>query len=326
MSTDYTLAHGAHATPEDGRCAMEWVSYLAGEPHSDRPACVSPVLRAFCVAFNDWLPKTARQRLRPYLTRTIGTVDDGLDEARAWMAMDWLIRVHTPAWLDLADMNEAAWRLVSLPPILDAASLDGALGAMESARRDARAALAAARRASRSPASPVPRIAERSARKTAGASAQAALWALGRVPVGEIAGDRARDAARAAAGDAAAAVSRRARVGPKRAAAKGAAGAALAPTLSAIGASALALLDRMLPTESLAPAPTGDTSMQGAYGFIRDKELTLSVEVVPPERRPLESEDQIISARLEAAGRARATTVVEADLPDHRVRVPSDEE
>jgi hypothetical protein len=263
MSTDYTLAHGAHATPEDGRCAMEWVSYLAGEPHSDRPACVSPVLRAFCVAFNDWLPSTARQRLRPYLTRTIGTVDDGLDEARAWMAIDWLIRVHTPAWLDLAGMNEAAWRLVSLQPILDPASLDGALGAMELARRDARAAVAEARGASRSPASPVARIAERSARKTAWGSAQAALWALGRVPVGEIAGTRARAAARAAAGDAAAAVSRRARAGPERAA-KDAVGAALALALSAIADSAFALLDRMLPTESLAPAPTGETRLHGA--------------------------------------------------------------
>jgi hypothetical protein len=31
MSTDYTLAHRPHANPDDGRCAMQWVSYLAGE-------------------------------------------------------------------------------------------------------------------------------------------------------------------------------------------------------------------------------------------------------------------------------------------------------
>ena len=37
MYSDYTLAYGTHATPEDGRCAMEWVSHLAGEPHSDQP-------------------------------------------------------------------------------------------------------------------------------------------------------------------------------------------------------------------------------------------------------------------------------------------------
>jgi hypothetical protein len=82
MSTDYMLAYGTHAKPDDGRCAMEWVSYLAGEPHSDQPACVSPVLRAFCTTLNDHLEDGPRQRLRPYLVRTIGTADDGLDEAR----------------------------------------------------------------------------------------------------------------------------------------------------------------------------------------------------------------------------------------------------
>ena len=53
MSSDYTLAYGTHANPDDGRCAMEWVSHLAGEPHSDQPKCVSPVLRAICIALND---------------------------------------------------------------------------------------------------------------------------------------------------------------------------------------------------------------------------------------------------------------------------------
>ena len=43
MSNDYALAYGTHASPLDGRCAMEWVSYLAGEAHSDEPTCVSPV-------------------------------------------------------------------------------------------------------------------------------------------------------------------------------------------------------------------------------------------------------------------------------------------
>ena len=54
--TKYFLARGAHATPEEGRCAMEFVAYLAGEPHSDQPKCVSPVLRRYCIALNDRLP------------------------------------------------------------------------------------------------------------------------------------------------------------------------------------------------------------------------------------------------------------------------------
>ncbi|MGH2882941.1 MAG: hypothetical protein ACRDPA_09650, partial [Solirubrobacteraceae bacterium] len=68
MSSDYSLAYGTHASPGEGRCAMEWVSYLAGEPHTDEPACVNPVLRAMCIALNDGLDFAPRQRLRSYLT------------------------------------------------------------------------------------------------------------------------------------------------------------------------------------------------------------------------------------------------------------------
>ncbi|NUR19372.1 MAG: hypothetical protein HOQ12_07535, partial [Gemmatimonadaceae bacterium] len=38
-----TLASGGHASPADGLCVMEAAAYFAREPHSDRPACVSPV-------------------------------------------------------------------------------------------------------------------------------------------------------------------------------------------------------------------------------------------------------------------------------------------
>jgi hypothetical protein len=82
MTSDYTLAYGTHPNPQDGRCAMEWVAHLAGERHSDQPGCVSPVVRALCVALNDGLNCTERQRLRPYLTRTIGTTADGLADRR----------------------------------------------------------------------------------------------------------------------------------------------------------------------------------------------------------------------------------------------------
>ena len=122
MSSDYTLAYGTHANPEDGRCAMEWVSHLAGEPHSDQPKCVSPVLRAICIALNDSLEDEPRQRLRPYLARTIGTANDGLDEARSWMAIDWLVRTYTPAWLIPAGLLAPAARLSNLPPVLDEVS------------------------------------------------------------------------------------------------------------------------------------------------------------------------------------------------------------
>ena len=248
MSTDYTLSYGTHATPEDGRCAMEWVSHLAGEPHSDQPKCVSPVLRALCIALNDGLEHEPRQRLRPYLARTIGTADDGLDEARSWMAMDWLIRTYVPAWLATARLDAQAAALRSLAPVLDERTLRAALDPLERVRLEARGA--------RRTDGGMPWTAARSAaRETAWACAGAAAWAAARVAVADLAGERARTAARAAAADAATVAARQAlraqHLQRGRSAAKDATRAALAPTVQDLRASVFTLLERMLPTEPL---------------------------------------------------------------------------
>jgi hypothetical protein len=251
MNTDYTLAWGTHASPDDGRCAMEWVSHLAGETHSDHPRCVSPVLRAFCTTLNDSLEDEPRQRLRPYLARTIGTADDGLDEARSWMAMDWLIRTYTRTWLHVARLPLAAERLSELPAVLSSSDLPPALHALNLTRRESRAAWSAAlgpvRAAARTPWG----AGRAAARQAAWASAGAAGWAAARVAVGDIDGDRARALAREIGGDAAATIGRDARTGPSRAAAREAARAALAPIIEELQSSAFSLLDRMLPTAPL---------------------------------------------------------------------------
>ncbi|HUO69858.1 MAG TPA: hypothetical protein VMU39_03695 [Solirubrobacteraceae bacterium] len=250
MSNDYRLSYGTHATPEDGRCAMEWVSYLAGEPHSDHPACVSPVVRAFCTTLNDSLEDGPRQRLRPYLARTIGTAGDGFDEARSLMAMDWLTRTYVPRWLAVAGLTESAQHIAGLEPLLDGGELRPALDALAAARRQTRATWSATLGTPRAWA---PWAAGRAAaREAAWASAGAAAWAAARVAVGDIEGDRVRAMAREIAGDSAAAVARSFRSGTGRAAARRAVIAALGPTLEELRVSALALLDRMLPTVPLA--------------------------------------------------------------------------
>jgi hypothetical protein len=229
MSTDYTLAYGTHASPAEGRCAMEWVSYLAGEPHSDAPVCVSSVVRAFCVALNDGLSDEPRQRLRLYLSRTIGSADDGLDEYRGWLAMDWLVRTYTPAWLAAAGLRPPARALHALAPVSGSSELGAALPVLADARAAARDA---------SGLRPVVGVvARRRARETAWATAAAAAWGAARLGIGDISGDRARAAARAAAGDAATTV------GPVD----------LIRTLAELRESAFELLDRMLPTEQLPP-------------------------------------------------------------------------
>ena len=90
------LLKSSHPAPFDGdgnptMCVQEYASYLAGEPHSDHPECVSPVLSRFMIQWNDALDDETRQRLRPYAVRQLGTAGDGQDEVRSYMALDWLI-------------------------------------------------------------------------------------------------------------------------------------------------------------------------------------------------------------------------------------------
>ncbi|GGG40307.1 hypothetical protein GCM10010964_29880 [Caldovatus sediminis] len=73
---------GGIGAPKFGRmCVMSLAAHLAGEPHTDCPASVSPVIRGFAVPINDQMPGPVRQRLKPFAPRLIGT-DDGLDAVR----------------------------------------------------------------------------------------------------------------------------------------------------------------------------------------------------------------------------------------------------
>lgn len=49
---------------------------LAGEPFSDHPGCVDPVVAAYLRALNDRLDHLERQRLLPYAARVVGTRGD----------------------------------------------------------------------------------------------------------------------------------------------------------------------------------------------------------------------------------------------------------
>ena len=117
------LSAGAHEHVDEGACFMEAVSYVAGEPWSDTPACACPVLGAFMRAWNDDLPEADRARLlRPLVLRLVGSRSTPEVEARrSWLAMDWLVRTNAPAWLQLVPaLVPHADALMNLPPILDA--------------------------------------------------------------------------------------------------------------------------------------------------------------------------------------------------------------
>lgn len=102
-----TLSHGAHPDFESGHCAMEVVAWLAGEGHTDAPACASRVLRNYTIALNDRWNDEQRQRLKPFLIRMIGTGDDGKDAARGRIALAHLAQLTVP-WLELAGIDSTA--------------------------------------------------------------------------------------------------------------------------------------------------------------------------------------------------------------------------
>jgi hypothetical protein len=119
-------SHDATTVPTGDRdlCIMEAVAYMAGEPWSDSPACASPVISAFLRSWNDGLSDDDRDRLLPaavWVPRLVGSRgDDAAEERRAYLALDWLIRVHTPAWLALVpSLAPHAAALRALPEVVD---------------------------------------------------------------------------------------------------------------------------------------------------------------------------------------------------------------
>lgn len=158
-----TLAQGSHYDLAKGACVMEAVAYVAGEPWSDHPQCVCPVIAAFCRSWNDALPDDERNALlKPLIPRLVGTRSTKeIEDRRALMAADWFVRVNTPAWLRLAGLTTHADALAALPEITSMAQAPSIRGAIEAARKDAAAAWAAAWDA---------------ARAAAWAAARAAAW------------------------------------------------------------------------------------------------------------------------------------------------------
>ena len=70
------LTAGAHRSPRQGACFMEFASYLAGEPWSDHPECTDPVLAAVARGVNDGVSDARRSELVLLIPRVIGLRGD----------------------------------------------------------------------------------------------------------------------------------------------------------------------------------------------------------------------------------------------------------
>ncbi|MEK9660988.1 MAG: hypothetical protein VW644_04515 [Alphaproteobacteria bacterium] len=80
-------------------CVMSLVALMAGEHHSDRPACACPVITAYAIKLNDALDDSTRQHLKPFAPRIIGT-RDGYSEERARFIVAKILRDVVPRLLD----------------------------------------------------------------------------------------------------------------------------------------------------------------------------------------------------------------------------------
>ena len=225
---DVLLSKGNHQSREAGMCAMEFAAYLAGIEHTDQPQCVSPVLRVFMIRWNDDLDDETRQKLRPYISRTIGTAGDGQDRVRAYMALDWLVRVHAPAFLDVAGLRDEAQQLRALPQIMNEARADEALPTI-------RAAYSTANPAAKSAASSA---ADYAAKSAADYAAKSAAYSA--------AYSAADYAAKSAAYSAAYSAANSTAYSTASSAAESAAKEVLAPVVKELQTSAFDLLDRMI--------------------------------------------------------------------------------
>ena len=307
MNTDLTaitLAKGSHDGDCDDpqRCLFEWYNWLTRQKHTDScPPGVSPVLHAYGVQLNDALPDDKRQQLKRFLPngadRLAGTASDGLDETRGYIALDWLIRTWTPAWLDLAGLTAEAAALRDLRRITDLVAAQQARPVVLAGRDKADAAWAAAWDAARAAAwdaagAAAWAAAGAAAWAAAGDAAWDAAWAAAGDAAGDAAGaaagdaawaaarDAARDAAWAAAGDAARDAARAAARDAARDAAWAAAGAAAwaaardaawdAAWVAARDAARAAARDKLAPTVS----------------HLQDSAITLFDAMIAPEAAP----------------------------------------
>lgn len=88
------LAAGKHDDPADGVCVMELASMIAGEPFTDHPRSVCPVIAAFLRAYNDSIDDRRRQDLYRMASTAVGTRDTWVTERmRAERCRQWAMDV-----------------------------------------------------------------------------------------------------------------------------------------------------------------------------------------------------------------------------------------
>jgi len=104
------LSRGKHASPAEGACVMELASMLAGEPFSDHPVTVCPIIGAFLRTYNDSIDDCRRQDLYGYASKVVGSrAGEAVERERQSHLERWTKeirrqrhrRLRMPRWLGL---------------------------------------------------------------------------------------------------------------------------------------------------------------------------------------------------------------------------------
>jgi hypothetical protein len=93
------LSKGKHSSAEDGACEMELSSMLAGEPFTDHPASVCPVIGSFMRAYNDSVDDSRRQDLYAYASMVVGSrTSADVQRTRAEFLTAWAQQYRRNRW------------------------------------------------------------------------------------------------------------------------------------------------------------------------------------------------------------------------------------
>ena len=110
------LSRGSHTSKDKGACVMELASMLAGEPFSDHPDSVCPVIGALLRAYNDWIDDARRQNLYVYAAKVVGSRESSdLERMRAERVSAWI--TESPRRRRLRSFVSASRRVAPSAPV-----------------------------------------------------------------------------------------------------------------------------------------------------------------------------------------------------------------
>jgi hypothetical protein len=111
------LSKGKHSSPESGACVMELASMLAGEPFSDHPASVCPVIGSFMRAYNDSIDERRRQDMYGYASRVVDSRSSAaVEQVRAERIVEWAAQIRPRRWTRTLPARMRAHALRHKPP------------------------------------------------------------------------------------------------------------------------------------------------------------------------------------------------------------------